>query len=1053
MKKVKADDPLSDRYYSEILLELSTDFVVFVTPENTIARMSRVARDFLNLADDFDFQGKNLFSLIRNPVLTLLARTWLEKLDNGMSVDETFPLDPTGNGSYEWFQVKASNALQDGVVKGRVVFITKITTLQSYRKILETLLASNPAEIIVFDRHYKILVASDKVAQENGYQTWRDLAGRSLRELPGIDVAIIEAMLDSVILTDGPVQRVSKTSSAGSRLRWGHLDLRCIKSSAGVFGYMLSQFDITEEIRPKAVLEALMESTKEIILIVGPDEKIEFVSRALTDIVHITNPITVLHQHWSLLFRHADPDIRTLVSGFGKGRKYEPAGTFQYRKGEEVAYCSYRIEELTYHNENFGRIVIATDATELVSARETAEAAVQAKAAFLANMSHELRTPMNAVLGMNELLARSGLTPLQRNYVSQIRTSASMLLSIINDILDFSKLEDKQLVLVSAVYSLESLLRDVVNMIAVKTAEKELSFTVDVDPRLPLYLEGDILRIKQILINLLNNAVKFTDQGEVNLTVSGSRVAGSRVAGGTVAGGTVAGGRSVVLCFAVRDTGVGIPKERQSELFNRFARIENNRTRMVEGSGLGLAICRNLVQLMNGSLSLESEEGAGSVFTASITQNVSDKPEPYCRFPEPGGLLLVVFIQEPGVRRSVCKMAEYSGTAVELCSSVEAFRARLESGERPATHAVFDYRRAYEEAVIVSRTRPDMRFLALLSLTDFVGTGKDALVDFVFKPLGIATFARFLQGERVDFSSTIPLVNTLGFDPKQFRVAGVTILVVDDSAVNRKVVEGFLQALDIRVLEAESGQEALGLAEKQRFDLIFMDHVMPGMDGPETTKKIRAMEGCSDIPIVALTANVGEAYQEMYRNAGMNDYLYKPIEFSAFLECLKRWLPGQRERTAAPGGPAATTEASAAGTDAGGAKGATAAGADVEVSQAASVETGWIPGLDRNSGISYTGSPGNLDMILAVFNRTAGKMLQKLDEGKESGDAEAFRAAAHSLISSCANIGGVDISARSRELEQAVIAGNTAEAERLYPIVREELVQIIAGVSRYLEGK
>lgn len=1049
MKKGKADDPFSGQYYSEILLELSTDFVVFVTPENTIARMSRVARDFLNLADDFDFQGKNLFSLIRNPVLTLLARTWLEKLDNGMSVDETFPLDPTGNGSYEWFQVKASNALQDGVVKGRVVFITKITTLQSYRKILETLLASNPAEIIVFDRHYKILVASDKVAQENGYQTWRDLAGRSLRELPGIDIAIIEAMLDSVILTDGPVQRVSKGCSAGSRLRWGHLDLRCIKSSAGVFGYMLSQFDITEEIRPKAVLEALMESTKEIIMIVGPDEKVEFVSRALTDIVHIANPLTVLHQHWSLLFRHADPDIRTLVSGFGKGRTYEPAGTFQYRKGEEVAYCSYRIEELTYHNENFGRIVIATDATELVLARETAEAAVQAKAAFLANMSHELRTPMNAVLGMNELLARSGLTPLQRNYVSQIRTSASMLLSIINDILDFSKLEDKQLVLVSAVYSLESLLRDVVNMIAVKTVEKELSFTVDVDPRLPLYLEGDVLRIKQILINLLNNAVKFTDQGEVNLTVSGSRVAG----------GTVSGGGIVMLFFAVRDTGVGIPKERQSELFNRFARIENNRTRMVEGSGLGLAICRNLVQLMNGSLSLESEEGAGSVFTASITQYVSDKPEPYCRFPEPGGLLLVVFIQEPGVRRSVSKMADYSGAAVELCSSVEAFCARLESGERPATHAVFDYRRAYEEAVIVSRTRPDIRFLALLSLTDFVGTGKDASVDFVFKPLGIATFARFLRGERVDFSSTIPLVNTLGFDPKQVRVAGVTILVVDDSAVNRKVVEGFLQTLDICVLEAESGQEALELAEKQRFDLIFMDHVMPGMDGPETTKKIRAIEGCSDIPIIAFTANVGEAYQEMYRNAGMNDYLYKPIEFSAFLECLKYWLPGQHERTAAPGGLAVNAAGTDAGTDVGGvqnpaaAEGAPKGVADVEVPQDASVETGWIPGLDRDSGISYTGSPGNLEMILAVFNRTAGKMLQKLDEGKESGDAEAFRAAAHSLISSCANIGGVEISAHSRELEQAVIAGKTAEAERLYPIVRAELVKIIAGVSRYLEGK
>lgn len=1039
------DDVLSSDFYSDALLDLSPNLVIFITPSNTIARMSRIAREYFGIESGTDISGRSIFEFVQDPVLTLLIRTWFDKLDAGLSVDETFPLDRTGNDTWDWYQVRASNVVVDGRFGGRVFFITEITLLYSYKKILDTLMVSNPAEIVVFDRNFSILAASDKVAKESGCTSWRDLAGRSLRDLPQFDIAMIESMLDSVILTDEPARRVCKMQSGGSCAKWGHLDLRCIKSTAGIFGYMLSRFDITEEIRPKAVLDALMESTTEIITIVGPDENVEFVSRAFTDMLCIDDPKNVLHQNWKLLFRNADPEMREFAGRFGKGLDFDPVGTIQYKRGRDVFHCAYRIEPLSFQNEYFGIIAIGTDATELVKARDKAEEAALAKAAFLANMSHELRTPMNAVLGMNELLARSPLSPLQKNYVSQIRNSAGMLLSIINDILDFSRLEDKKLELSCAPYNLESLLRDVLNMAAVKIAEKELSFTVDVDPSVPLLLVGDALRIKQILINLLNNAVKFTDQGEVNLTVTGYAIHETG---------------SFQLSLRVRDTGIGIPKERQLELFDRFARIENSRNRSVEGSGLGLAICKNLVSLMQGSLTLESEEGAGSVFTANIAQKISAR-QPYAAFPEPSALCVLVFVADPAVRRSVRKMAEYAGLRAEMTDSPLAFATRLDSGERPVTHAVFDHRSAYREAVFAARMHPEIRFLALLSLKDFIGSGKDSAVDFVFTPLEISTFARFLRGERVDFSASIPLVNTLGIDPQQFRVAGITVLVVDDSAVNRKVAEGFLQTLDIRVVEAESGEEALAKAREQRFDMIFMDHLMPGMDGPETARKIRAMTNCADIPIIALTANVGEAYQELYRNAGMNDYLFKPMEFSAFLACLKRWLPGEKAGSA--DGTAGATSAGAADSAIPAFNGGPAVSRGAESEELPAGVTGcespvaagtdWIPGLDRASGIEYTGSPGNLDMILKIFNRTAGKMLQKLDEGKSGGDAEAFRAAAHSLISSCANVGGVEISARARELEQAVIACDKAAVERLYPLVRSELVKIIAGVSRYLEGK
>jgi len=1011
-------------FYSDILLDLSPDMYIFLGPENNILKMNRVARQFFAVDTGTALEGTGFFSIIENPVLVLLVKKWFEKLNKGIEIDEIFPLDLMQSDRYEWFHVRALNAEQDGRLLGKVFYISVVTELYSQKKILDTLMSSIPGEVLVFDRNLQILLVSDAVARANGFISWRELAGKCIRDLPKVDVIFIEAMIETSILFDQPMHQVVKYTRPNSEIGWNYVDLRTIKSTAGTFGYIMTQFDITGEIKPKAILEALMDSATDAITIVNPEGIIEYASRSLVRLLGFDNWRSVINHPWNYLFKNADAGMLKYADLFSGDWTQPQKSTLSFDNPEGKTFLNYQIDPLDYQNENFGLISIATNTTELVAARDKAESAVRAKAAFLANMSHELRTPMNAVLGMNELLSRTPLAPLQKNYVSQIRSSASLLLSIINDILDFSRIEDRKMELADSPYDFNALLHDVINLVAVKVAEKDLSFTVDLDPSIPAALVGDEIRIKQILINLLNNAVKFTSMGEVNLTVAAEPSVGRR---------------RVQLKFSIRDTGIGIPKDKQAELFERFFRIESSGTLPVEGSGLGLSICKGLVSLMGGTLSLESDDGAGAVFTATLSQAVPAGSEPIASFAYAAPVSLLVFEDDAPTLASIRRMAGRAGVRADFCSDIDGFRTRLAAADFAYTHVVFCYKNGYAFAVEAAARTTSVKWLALLSMTDFIGSGKDPAIDFIFKPLVLPVLSRFFHGERVDFSVSIPLVNTMGLESSWFRASGVHVLVVDDSTVNRKVAEGFLQTLDIRVDEADSGAEALRMAAETKYDLILMDHMMPGMDGLEAASRIRVLAGYADVPIIALTANAGVTYGELYRKSGMNDTLYKPIEFTAFVSCLKKWLPPEKRQSvgAEPVQTAADAHEAPAITP--------HAGAGVS----GDGKTGWIPGLDRESGIGFTGSLKNLEMILKVFKRTSPKLLEQLESGRRSGNANQFRVAAHSLISSCANIGAVKLSALARELEDAIIGGKTAETDRLYAAVHEELEMIITGVDAY----
>jgi|GEM_PF-1505098 len=1011
-----------DATLTDTFLELTPNMIAFLDTEDRIVKISREACRFLGIESPAEAIGIKVLKLMKYPVLALLTKKCFESLNRGMEVRETYPLILPDSPGFRWFSVFATNVSRDGRLVGKVFFINDVTGLYFQKSILDGLAMSIPGMVAVFDRDLNIHMGTDLLARENGFRSCRDLPGKNLRDLPVLDVEMILIKLDEVILEDMPVTWTSKVKDHAGKIRWFRDDLRLIESSAGIFGYILTMFEVTEEIKPKAILESLMDTTTDLIVITDPQGTVEYASTSSVRLVGLEDRKDVIGRPWQYLFNRSGPNKKKYEALFSE---VWPTG---YRMlsidgPEGKSFLNSRVDRLTYEGEEFGDISISSNMTELVVAREQAESATKAKAAFLANMTHELRTPMNAVLGMNELLTRTTLSPIQRNYVSQIRSSASLLLSIINDILDFSRLEARKMELNPGPYRIVDLMHDVASLVLVKAQEKELSFTVDLDPFVPSTLVGDGMRVKQILINLLNNAVKFTNEGSVNLAISGN-VSRDR--------------KSFNLEMVISDTGIGIPQEMQSRLFEEFSRIEGASGASVEGSGLGLSICHGLVTLMCGTIGLESEAGVGSSFTVKLKQAIPEGSRAVAEFTGEGDVRLLVYDRDPATLKSIRRMIRSAGIKAECTTTIEEFSARLGRKEAIWTHVIFEYATGYELALQAASAMPGATWLALLSMSDFLGKGKDPSISFLFKPFMIDSFALFIRGEPVDFMMSLPISSTMGVSPSNFPSRDCRVLVVDDNAVNRKVAVGFLETLGIGAEEAASGEEALKAASSRAFDLVLMDHVMPGMDGLETAARLRKLPGYGKVPIIALTANSGDSFRETYRTAGFEDMLSKPMEFNAFMACLGKWLPGDAGRIAGDAGdPAGARNAAVRAT-----------GAKARVAEGTAGGE-WIAGLDHASALSYTGSEKNLAMILKIFNRSGPGLLEKLEAGRASGDVAEFRTAAHSLISSCANVGAREVSERARELEAAILAGKAGDIDRLYPLVHGALKGALDGVAEY----